>query len=249
MHENLIEKIKQKREFSGLPDSIVERAANVSNYSVKETRALLRKYFGVFLTNKILKGRGEEVLTKHVSSKNRDYKRLYNKISENFSNFKSVVDLGCGVNGLSYLQIYYLLGISEYYGVEASKQIVDLVNGYFDNMKANDKLNCIWLDLFEIGKVKEIIKNASGPKMIFMFQVVDALEGIEKNFSKKFFLEISKILDGEDKVALSFSLGSIGGRKRFVANRKWLVSFLDENFIIEKDFEMFGERFIVFGKK
>jgi hypothetical protein len=138
------------------------------------------------------------------------------------------------------------LGISEYYGVEASKQIVEIVNLF---LKKEKDAEVFWIDLFKIDAIKKIIKNAGEPKMIFMFQLIDAMEGIEKNFSKKFILEIASGLNEKDKIVLSFSLGSIGGGKRFIANRRWLIDFLKENFIIEKDFEMFGERFIVFRKQ
>ena len=64
------EKVKQKREFSQLPDSIIERALKKSDGDVKEARSILRKYFGVFLTNKVLKMSGEELLKIHFSKRN-----------------------------------------------------------------------------------------------------------------------------------------------------------------------------------
>ena len=84
---NSIEKIKQKKEFSGLPDSIVERAAKMAKGDVKESRALLRKYFGVFLTNRVLKGKGsvDEILSTHMSSKKRNYEKFYSEIFEGVS--------------------------------------------------------------------------------------------------------------------------------------------------------------------
>ena len=56
---NLIREVKKKKEFSGLPDSVVKRALAESGDDVKEARSLLRKYFGVFLTNRVLKGKGD----------------------------------------------------------------------------------------------------------------------------------------------------------------------------------------------
>jgi len=43
---------------------------------------------------------------------------------------------------------------------------------------------------------------------------------------------------------LSLPTESLGGRKKFAVRRKWLVDFLEENFVIEKDFVMNGERII-----
>ena len=60
-HEFLIDEVKKKKEFSGLPDSIVERALSESGEDIKESRKLLRKYFGVFLTNRVLKKKGNKL--------------------------------------------------------------------------------------------------------------------------------------------------------------------------------------------
>jgi len=79
-----------------------------------------------------------------------------------------------------------------------------------------------------------------------MLQVVDALENMERNFSKKFISEISEECEN---IVLSLPTESLGGRKKFAVQRKWLVDFLEENFVVEKDFRMSGERVFVFRKK
>ncbi len=45
---SLIREVKKKKEFSGLPDSVVARALGESDDDIKKARSLLRKYFGVF---------------------------------------------------------------------------------------------------------------------------------------------------------------------------------------------------------
>jgi len=84
------------------------------------------------------------------------------------------------------------------------------------------------------------------PRVVFMFQVVDALEILEKDFSKKFVLEI---FNECEKIVLTLSTESLGGRKKFAVQRKWIIDFLADNFVIEKDFKIGGERVIVVGKK
>ena len=44
-----IEQVKKKREFSKLPNTIVERALNHCKGEIKETRAFLRKYLNLNL--------------------------------------------------------------------------------------------------------------------------------------------------------------------------------------------------------
>ena len=70
--KEIILKIKEKKEFSELPDSLVEkvlaRVASTDDKSkIKEVRKVLRKVFTAFLTDKLIRGKleGEEILKKH----------------------------------------------------------------------------------------------------------------------------------------------------------------------------------------
>jgi len=249
MNKELIAEIKKKREFSGLPNSIVERAAKMVGGDVKESRALLRKYFGVFLTNKVLKGKGsaEGILGAHMSSKKRDYGEFYREIFSDMEDVKSVIDLGCGMNGFSYGYLKKELGDVNYLAVEAAGQVVDNMNRYFKD-RGLEKAHALREDLFETEKITNLLKGYEGykPRVVFMFQVVDALENLERDFSKKFIMEISKECE---KIVLTLPTESLGGRKKFVVQRKWIVDFLHENFKIEKDFRRDGERVIIIEKK
>ena len=207
---------------------------------MKNARKLLRKYFGVFLTNRVLRGRGD-LLKLHMSSKKRDYEKFYSEIFVE-GDFKSVVDLGCGANGFSYG--YLPRGIC-YVGVEAVGQLVESSNEYFKENGFGGAC-VVHGDLFDLDFVTSILKNAGKPRVVFMFQVVDALENLEKNFSKRFILEISKECE---KIVLSLSTESLGGRKKFAVRRKWILDFLEENFLVERDFEIFGERIIILKNK
>jgi hypothetical protein len=183
MDKLLVDEVKKKKEFSQMPDSIVEKSLVLSKESVKDSRAFLRKYFGVFLTNKVLKGKTEEVLESHISSKLRNYKEFYKRIFAG-NKFNSVIDLGSGANGFSYNFLKEELGEVEYFGVEASGQIVDNTNEYFKKQKiVNSKVEC--LDLFDKEKVFSLIKKSKSPRAILMLQVVDALESLERNFYTK----------------------------------------------------------------
>jgi len=243
---NVIEEIKAKREFSKLPDSIVERAAEIFKGDVKESRALLRKYFGVFLSNKVLKGKGD-LLRMHMSSKKRNYEKFYKEIFFGVGNFSSIIDLGAGANGYSYTYLREVFGDINYLAVEASGQLVDNMNRFFDMNHFSGR--AVQGDLMDLKFVSSVLKKFSGKKIIFMFQVIDALENLEKDFSKKFLLNLSKQLTEEDLIVLTFPMESLGGRKKFAVQRKWLVDFLEENFLIMKDFKMFGERILVVKDK
>ena len=245
--KELILEVKKKREFSMLPDSIVGRALEISEGNVKNSRAYLRKYFGVFLTNKVLKGRDVETLKSHISSKGRDYEEFYSEIFEGLGNVGSVVDLGAGVNGFSYEVLRKFANDAKYVGVEASGQIVDNTNVYFEKNDLGNLCNCVWADLFDLKNVESIVKKSKRARVIFMFQVIDALESLEKDFSKKILVLLKEILDTGDKIVISLPTKSISGRRKFMVDRKWLVEFLEEIFILERDFVVGDERVLIVG--
>ena len=239
MKESIL-KVKKKKEFSGLPDSVVERALGESDNDVKSARVLLRKYFGAFLTNRVLKGSGNK-LGVHLSSKKRDYEKFYSRIFEDIGKVSGVVDLGCGANGFSY---EFLPDGVEYVGVEAAGQLVEQMNVFFEE-RAFDAIS-VRLDLFDMESVLDILKKVKKPRVVFMFQIVDALESMERNFSKKL---IGKIMEESEVLVVNLPLVSFGGRKRFTVDRKWLLDFLKADFVLDDDFEMFGERVLIIKKR
>jgi len=243
---NLINEIKKKKEFSEIPDSIVKKILQMKKVrglegksKVKEARAILRKLFSAFLTKKMLTGKikDEEILSRHVSTKFRDYNKLYSRILDNE---KSLIDLGSGVNGFSYK---YLRKKVKYVGVEGVGQIVKLTNNYFKKNKVNGKV--IHEDLLNIKKILKIIKETEKPRIVFMFNIIDGLALIDKEKAKEMVRGVVGVVD---KVVLSFPVRSLGKRKEFKVKRYWLISFLERFKILDK-FEMGGEKFVVLKKK
>ncbi|PNX50806.1 MAG: hypothetical protein BV456_05440 [Thermoplasmata archaeon M8B2D] len=245
--KNEISEVKKKREFSQLPDSVVEKALEITKGDVKEARALLRKYFGVFLTNRVLKSSedSDEVLKFHLSSKNRNYESFYKEIKSCIGGVKSSVDFGAGVNGFSYPILREIFGDVHYLAMEAAGQLVDKMNSYF-KYRGFESAHAIKGDLFDLNKIRKMLPPLDEPIVAFMFQVVDALESLEKDFSKKFLLEISKKCR---YIVLTLPTESLGGRKKFAVQRKWILDFLKENFETLKDFESGSERVLCVRKK
>lgn len=249
---DIIKKIKEKREFSGLPDSLIEKVLlqkQIKNKSdedkVRLVRAFLRKYFGVFLTNKVLKGKDKTVLESHISSKKRDYSQFYQKISlVTGTNFKSILDLGCGMNGFSYPFIVDVFGEISYNGFEGTGQLCDLQENYFKK-KNFLSANVIWGDLFNLLEVKSVFRDSTFPRIVMLLQVVDALENLEPNFAKIFLLEIKKYMDKKDVLVISNPLKSISGKNRFNVKRRWLEEFITQNFELIDKFDLFDEEFLI----
>jgi hypothetical protein len=242
---SIIEEIKKKREISDLPDSIIERVAEQNKGDVKKSRAVLRKYFGVFMTNKILKGNlnNEEMLKSHISSSKRDYEKFYKSIFEGINGINSVIDLGCGANGFSYKYLKKEIVSIDYVGIEASGRLVNQMNKYFE-----DKLylaHAVQEDLFDIENILQILRRQEKKRAVFLFQVIGALESLERDFAKEF---IKEVFSECELMVITWSKVSLSGRKKFFTKKKWLMKFLEENYNIDKDFEKYEERILVLTK-
>jgi hypothetical protein len=251
MNKQILEKIREKREFSQIPEKDIEIA--FSHYEKRQasedekirlTKELLRKVFSAFISPKLLSLKDKEpgwILRKHISTRERlpYYKEIYKRI---FSEEKiaSVIDLGAGINGFSY---NFFPKKINYTAIESVGQLVELMNFYFKKEKLSGK--SVHLSLFEKEKVKELIKKEKKPQIVFMFKIIDALESLKPNYSKELISELAEI---SDKIVVSFATRSLGSREKFKVNRNWIVNFIKENFNVSKDFEIGGERYIIFSK-
>ena len=252
-NSELIDRIMQKKEFSKLPHEDVvlafekfDKPRNSEYQKLKLTRNFLRGIYSSFSSRKLLSvsktKEADWYLIKHKSTKERYdyYKEIYGRI---FRDIKkgSVVDLGAGVNGFSY-QFFKNLGLEvDYVAVEAVGQLVELMNKFFSENKINGE--AFHLSVFEIDKLKDLIKKQQNPKIIFLFEIIDSIEALKRDYSKDLIIEVSKL---SKRIALSFATKSLGKRKKFHANRNWILKFIRENFNILDDFELNGERYIVF---
>ncbi len=250
----LIRQITLKKEFSQLPEKDVELAFShfekrqVSDEEkIRLTRELLHKVFSSFTSSKLLspKNKDEEwILRKHLSTRERlpYYFKLYEKLLGDYKKKKiSVFDLGAGVNGFSYK---FFPKKTNYTSVEAVGQLVELMNNHFEKKKLNAK--AIHESLFELEKIKKIITETKKPRIIFLFKVLDSLEMLERDYSKKLLQEVVPLVE---MVVVSFATASMIKRKKFKVERHWILNFIKDNFGILEDFEVGGERYIAFKKK
>ena len=254
MNKAILDEIREKREFSQLPKKDIEiayeqfarRQAN-EDEKIRFTRELLRKIFSAFISKKLLslKNKDDEwILRKHISTRERFpyYEEIYKRIFKDFRE-ASVIDLGAGINGFSFIFFKKFKLKVNYTAIESVGQLIELMNFYFKKNKLNG--GAIHLSLFEKEKVKEIIKKEKKPRIIFLFKVIDALETLKKNYSKEL---ISELIPVSDKIVVSFATKSLGSREKFKAKRNWIVDYIKEQYTLLDDFELGGERYLVFSK-
>lgn len=253
--KELIEKITQKKEFSKLPKKDVERVFDIIDdesltdmEKIKLTREKLHKLFWSFRSKKLLSPKEKNpdwVLRKHLSSRERSpfYNVVYRRILKNDDKKLSIIDLGSGVNGFSYNYFGELGFDVNYVSVEAVGQLCDLMNSFFRKQNLNAK--AYNFSLFQLEKIKEIVKKTKKPRVVFLFKVIDPLETIERDYSKKLISELIPIVD---KIVLSFSTETMIKREAFRAKRKWILEFIEDRFEILDNFTVGGEKYIVFKK-
>ncbi len=254
--EQLISKIIEKKEFSELPKIDVENVFNKFNkpsYSdeekIKLTRDSLRKIFSGFSSQKIfsLKEKSSEWhLKKHLSTRERlpHFSKIYSKIFSGMPKKISIIDLGAGINGLSY-SFFEKVGFKvEYTAVESVGQLVTAMNEFFVKEKLSGR--AVKMSLFDLENLKKLIEKTPQPRLTFLFKVIDSLEAIEKDYSKKL---IDYLAGNSEKVVVSFATESMIKRTKFRANRNWIIEFLKENFNVLDDFSYGGERFFVLTKR
>ena len=250
-------KIILKKDFSKLPRGDVEIAYSKfekrqvsEDEKIRLTRDLLRKVFSGFASGKLLslKNKSEEwVLRKHLSTRERlpYYDKVYSRILNRFKEDEkiSIVDLGSGVNGFSYNRLVKRNPEIDYLAIEAVGQLVDLMNDYFKRKKFN--AIAIHKSLFEIDSIKKIIKKTKGAKILFLFKVLDSLEMLGRDYSKKFLLEL---VPTAKLAVISFATESMMRRKKFFAKRNWIINFIEENFTIVDNFNTGNESYLIVKK-
>ncbi|MBI4116870.1 hypothetical protein HY449_03950, partial [Candidatus Pacearchaeota archaeon] len=131
-----------------------------------------------------------------------------------------------------------------YTAVESMGQLVELMNHYFKSENISGE--AVHLSLFELEKIKKLISEQKKPRIVFLFKVVDSLEMLESDYSKKLISEIAEICDF---AVLSFATKSMIKRKKFRAKRNWILDFLNENFEIADEFESGDEKYVVFHSR
>ncbi len=258
-----LEKIMEKKEFSRLPRedvlkvySLFSNNGNLEEIEkIKKTRDILRKMYTAFLSEKLLKikdGNFEWFLKKHISTAERkeNYEQVYNKIFQNLKKQNSstacVFDFGCGINGFSYPFFSKINLKIKYFGTESVGQLCDLQNVWFKKNNFDGEIK--WLSLFNLEKNNElIIKNKCKTNNVgFFFKVLDSLEMVERDYSKKVLNELVPLLDF---VVVSWATKSLIRKRNFHANRKWLRNFIFASFFVLDEFEIGGENYIIFSKK
>ena len=245
--KELIGKIKEKKEFSGIEDRFVR--AEIIKYfqqnpkamaavsegrirsedykqTVKHVRAVLRRIYGIFLTKstedreKYLESKDyEKILETHLSTKERlhIYPVIYEQIFAVTGEPKVILDLGCGMNPLSYP---FMKINAEYYASELNEADYDFLDKCFKKMGIKGK--AIPLDLVEAANNPEMLDVFPEADICFMFKILDE---IERKKGRKTSEALIKAVNAKWLV-ISFSMKTLRGGPMRKPYRRWLEQML-----------------------
>ncbi len=163
--------LRNNKQFLAIKEELNKKSA-VYKQIVKEVRAKLRRSYGLFRTDKdFLKEKDfDKILALHSSTKERlsSYPKLYEKIFKITGEPKVILDLGAGVNPLSYN--YMNLKNCQYFAYDLSKEEVKLINTFFKKNKIKGKAEI--LNLLNINKIKPLPK----ADLALLFKMTDVLD-------------------------------------------------------------------------
>ena len=194
----IVKKVISKRELKDIDDNFVKSLIlelskrYKGEILFKESRKILRLIYGMYKSKEL-------TLEKHLSTRDRlsYYKEIYENIFKITGKPNSILDLGCGINPLSY---QYLSCKPEYYACDIGKDYIGVINDYFN--KNNIKGNAFIFDL-----INGDYNNLPKADVCFLFKVLESLELIKRDISK----DIIKKLNC-NYIIVSFAKKALGGR-------------------------------------
>lgn len=245
------------KQNENLKDELIDKDFNKRSKEykqvVKEVRKKLREIYGVFikkgfekrekLLEKIKETSGNDkkliiqLLDLHQSSSERIlyYKEIYKKIFEITGTPKTVLDLACGLNPVS----YSFMGCNpKYVASDISGKDMKFLSEFFKIKRIDGKTEKI-----DLINEQEKLNNVKAD-ICFLFKALDSLETIKKNISKELINAINA-----KWIVISFSKISIGGGKKISKNkRNWILNFIKKKGFFYEEFEIYNEYFIVVKK-
>lgn len=173
-------------------------------------------------------------ITLSTTERINDYKLLYDSIFQLTGKPKTITDIGCGLNPLSFSLMR--LGDLNYYAYDIDTSDIEFLNKYFDIMKPlglNGHAEI--LDVKDIKKIEQIPNS----DIIFAWKLLDLIS--DKNFSIETFIKI--LMEKTDNLVISFATKTLTRKKMMLQRRTGFEKMLERNNlhhnIIRTDNEIF----------
>ncbi len=253
MHSALIKKIKQKKELSGLADSIIEEAilkhfkkkevtlfylgSKEEKIVVKTVRAGLRKMTGQFQkkTSKREQLLEQNKLTELLKTHNSTAERLsvYPQIKNLLKELKisSVLDLGCGLNPIALSSPSI-----KYYAADIREDELNLIKKFFQKNEIQGKVF-----IYDLRKIEK--KDLPNTDLCLLLKVLDLLESKGHKIAER----IIKLVPSR-YILVSFSTKTLSGKPMNHPQRGWIEHLANRLHYKYKLIETKNENFYLINK-
>ena len=249
MIRKILKKVKENKKYRFIADEIVideikkylksHQNENINKQMIKDIRKQLHLSYASFQTKKKskranylkeleFKKNSDEELTKKllsitISTKERlkDYKKLYKQIFKITGNPETIIDLGSGLNPLSYH--YMNLKKLNYFAYDIDEEDIRFLNKYFKIMRKQGLTGKA--EILNLRNPKKIAKLQS-TDIIFLFKVIDVID--KKNHKQSEQL-IKQIIPRTKFIVASFATKTITRKKMNFPKRKWFELMLERN--------------------
>ncbi len=233
--DKLIAEIKKKKELQSISSEVVSeqlqkflqqhprlkldnpRSAEYKQ-AVKEVRAKLRRSYGLFRQEEVSydnQKKAEDLLTSHSSTRERlsFYHQFYQQLFKITGVPKTILDLGCGINPLSY-DFMHLNGV-EYYAYDINEREIKLLNEYFLLNEGKGLFGKAYV--MDVSKVNEI-KRLPPADLTFLFKITDILDqGKGHKKTEEVLLAVPS-----KWIVISFPTLTMSGKPMNAPRRKWM---------------------------
>jgi len=237
------------------PDII--NISKVNKQTIKDIRARLHRIYSSYQTKKRKKRNlylqelkqnsnnieiQKKLLSITISTKERldNYPDLYKQIFKITKKPKTIIDLGCGMNPLS----YPLMNLKKvnYYAYDIDVEDIDFLNKYFKIM-GNQGLNgkAAILDIRNLPKVSKLPSS----EIVFMFKLVDLIDAKHKKISE----QLVKLLIKKTKfIVSSFATSTLSRKPMNLPKRRGFELMLQRNNLKFKTIKISNEIFYIIFK-
>ena len=187
----------------------------------------------------------KKMLAIAISTKERtsDYETIYKNIFAETGKPTTVIDLGAGLNPLSFP--FMQLHSSYYYAYDIDENDKALLNKYFAIMKKQNLQGKA--DIFDLTE-KDSIKNLPQADIIFAFKLFDLLDTKKKKFSEEIITEIFKKNKTKFIVA-SFATKTLSNKPMNLPRRIGFEKMLQRNKFTFQSFSTDNEIFYVISER
>lgn len=216
----------------------IEKSSAVKK-CIKDVRSSLRRIAGSFeIDDKdreflVEQNKISELLATHSSTKERldYYAEIYDKILLIAGKPKSVLDIGCGLNPLSFPLKDVL-----YYACDINKDNLKLVEKYFQKNSIEGKTF-----FYDVAKIEKDLPRAD---VCFLFKILDIVELKGHKIAEKIIISIPC-----KHIVVSFATKTLSGKKMKRPRRIWFERMLGRLKLKWTNFEVENEMFYVVEKE